>query len=624
MTKQSSMLFRAASCVLAVFVALIIAVAPAYADDDVEPEPEAVSDPPIVVTMGDSYAGGEGNEPYFGQDNTYKYWNQDWVAHRSASCWSTQLVVGGYELSSLRAVPASPSISSVRNKSSVYYNYTSWSEGSWYDVTCSATRIQHINGSASGDGVYSRNVYWTDDAAVGEVNYKASFAPQISVLDYVNATHGEKSCDYIFISTGANDWGIAKLLLTATESSDDPDAVQNKIDYYKNMYNTKYRDAYIDMFWALRKAAGGQAKIVFVGYPVIFDGAVFSLVLKNSDMKLIDGMIEWMDKQLSSLVAELNDFGFENLYYVSLIDAFRGHGAYSADPYIYNIYFGRRSQDTIYSYPFENVSPTSIHPNEKGTGVYVREIQKLIDEIEANEAAELPHEPGWVNEGGAWYYYNWRGELVQNAWVADWGKYYYMGEGGALLTNQWVSFKGKSYFLGADGAMLKNAWYNNNGKYQYFNKNGALTYNSWVSSGGKWYYLGSDAYMLTNSWVKSGGKWYYVDGSGKMLTSSWLSYGGKWYYFNKNGELVTNGWVSSNGKYYYMNGSGNPATNTWVKSGGKYYYLNKNGNPVVNGWVKYQGKYYYMNSNGNPVTNTWITYNGRRYHFNASGVCDYS
>ena len=47
----------------------------------------------VIVSLGDSYSAGEGNEPFFGQNSDDKHKNPDWVAHRSEKAWSGRLTI---------------------------------------------------------------------------------------------------------------------------------------------------------------------------------------------------------------------------------------------------------------------------------------------------------------------------------------------------------------------------------------------------------------------------------------------------------------------------------------------------------------------------------------------------
>ena len=57
---------------------------------------------------------------------------------------------------------------------------------------------------------------------------------------------------------------------------------------------------------------------------------------------------------------------------------------------------------------------------------------------------------GWVQSGGAWYYY-YQGNVVRNAWVGS----YWLGADGRMATSSWVD-NGR-YYVGANGAWVKDA-----------------------------------------------------------------------------------------------------------------------------------------------------------------------
>lgn len=64
----------------------------AYADNN-------ISDPVIMVSLGDSYSSGEGIEPFYGQDKSLsdKVKDENWLAHRSQKSWPSLLKVPGIQ-----------------------------------------------------------------------------------------------------------------------------------------------------------------------------------------------------------------------------------------------------------------------------------------------------------------------------------------------------------------------------------------------------------------------------------------------------------------------------------------------------------------------------------------------
>ena len=59
-------------------------------------ETSPAAKPIVVVSLGDSYSSGEGNEPFYNQDLPLeiKLSNLDWLAHRSEKSWPGKLNVG--------------------------------------------------------------------------------------------------------------------------------------------------------------------------------------------------------------------------------------------------------------------------------------------------------------------------------------------------------------------------------------------------------------------------------------------------------------------------------------------------------------------------------------------------
>ena len=128
---------------------------------------------------------------------------------------------------------------------------------------------------------------------------------------------------------------------------------------------------------------------------------------------------------------------------------------------------------------------------------------------------------GWVQSGGAWYYY-YQGNVVRNVWVGS----YWLGADGRMATSSWVD-NGR-YYVGANGVwdktvkkqeapkleVKKNGWLKEGSTWYYY-ENGALARNKWISST---YWVGADGKMATNAWVDNGR--YYVDGSGAWVKNA--------------------------------------------------------------------------------------------------------
>ena len=271
---------------------------------------------------------------------------------------------------------------------------------------------------------------------------------------------------------------------------------------------------------------------------------------------------------------------------------------------------------------------------------------------------------GWVQSGGAWYYY-YQGNVVRNAWVGS----YWLGADGKMATSSWVD--GGRYYVGANGVWDKNAkkqeavkpvtskpaevkkqgWVKEGSTWYYY-ENGVLARNKWISST---YWVGADGKMATSSWVDNGR--YYVGSNGAWVKEAkkpeaakpavaqkqgWVKEGNEWYFYYQ-GQLTKNAWVGS----YWLGADGKMATSSWVDNG--RYYVGANGvwdknakkpeaaKPAEKkqGWKKENNVWYYYNedgtlarnkwagnywlgSDGKMATNTWVD-NGR-YYVDANGA----
>ena len=217
-------------------------------------------------------------------------------------------------------------------------------------------------------------------------------------------------------------------------------------------------------------------------------------------------------------------------------------------------------------------------------GAWVKGAQKP-----ATPKPVVAQKQGWVQSGGAWYFYH-QGQIVRNAWVGS----YWLGADGKMATSSWVD--GGRYYVGANGVWDKNAkkqeapkpvekkqgWVKE-GNAWYFYYQGQVTKNAWVGS----YWLGADGKMATSSWVDNGR--YYVGENGVWDKNAkkpeapkpvekkqgWVKEGNTWYYY-ENGTLARNKWISST---YWVGADGKMATSSWIDNG--RYYVGANG-----AWVK--------------------------------------
>ena len=238
--------------------------------------------------------------------------------------------------------------------------------------------------------------------------------------------------------------------------------------------------------------------------------------------------------------------------------------------------------------------------------------------VKGAQKPAVAQKQGWVQSGGAWYYY-YQGNVVVNAWVGN----YWLGADGRMATSSWVD-NGR-YYVGSNGEWVRNAqkpeekkqgWVKDSNTWYYYNTDGTLARNKWAGN----YWLGADGRMSTNSWVDNGR--YYVGSNGEWVRNAqkpeekkqgWVKESNTWYYYNTDETLARNKWVGN----YWLGADGKMATSAWVDNG--RYYVGANGAWVKDakkpeeskpaekkqGWKKEDNAWYYYD-NGEVARNKWI------------------
>jgi len=198
---------------------------------------------------------------------------------------------------------------------------------------------------------------------------------------------------------------------------------------------------------------------------------------------------------------------------------------------------------------------------------------------------------GWVNEGGAWYFYNSSGDYVTDQWKSYNGTYFYLGDEGAMLTNQLIEDGDNHYYVDANGAMVKNTW---------------------VA-------IPADE----NETLDVEYRWYYFGSTGKAYKSSFgKTINGKKYGFDEDGKMLF-GYVED-GSYNIINDDEDPILNATY-----YYGTNEDGSRHT-GWLQYTDAltdydwdyywFYFNTSNGKKVENQTKSINGKKYSFRDNGI----
>ena len=300
----------------------------------------------ILVSLGDSFSSGEGIEPFYGQDAeaSDKCRNPDWLAHRSEKCWPGMLTLPGVD----------GPLKEHRGEN-------------WFFAAASGAKTNHLYLLDEAEIQAGETAQQEKEYKLFGVSGTALLPPQLDIFDELDA-RGLKA-DYVTVTIGGNDLEfpmIVKLSLAGVtnvlpgETPEEESEALWKIAYVDRNVRACIKRAYSD----IAARAGGQACILAVGYPDLL----------APDWTLMNG-------ELQSIVDECSREGM-NIRFVSVAEAFEGHGAYSDDPAVNPIIFGARKQELDI---FSLGSSYSMHPNELGAEIYARCVQEAIDRLESEK-----------------------------------------------------------------------------------------------------------------------------------------------------------------------------------------------------------------------------------------------
>ncbi len=325
-------------------------------------------DPVIIVSLGDSYSSGEGIEPFYGQGQTdlLKFYDYNWVAHRSKLSWGGLLKFPNTDISTRtcyvdvqKYYADSQYDDSTADSSSPYQ---------WYFVAASGAHIEHVNRK-------SQKITVLKNISVFEtVEYDAYLPIQLDVFNYISG-----SVDYVTITIGGNDLGFSDVIMSAAKSFKylNPNGLSNRLQESIDMLDQVVEEL-TDLYYEIAQVAGDQACILVGGYPELIDeggGFLFSA----SEAEEINDAVGLFNYVLEVTIGDCSDDGL-NIYFVDVEEAFSEHKAYSDDPWINPVYLGSEEEDVQ---DYLTASKYSIHPNVAGAMAYARCMNNKIAEIES-------------------------------------------------------------------------------------------------------------------------------------------------------------------------------------------------------------------------------------------------
>ena len=265
---------------------------------------------------------------------------------------------------------------------------------------------------------------------------------QFDVFDMIKEK-GE-TVDYVTMTIGGNDVHFADVVTTcamnnyAKRDRKPLDDAINEVWDEMDSTRARIKDAYIQT----ADNAGEQAEIYIAGYPKLFSPKGSGVLIDEEEAAKVNQNAHDFNEVLKGIVAECNDEGYDNIYFVDVeaeFDKDGGHGAYSKDAWLNSIKIVKRLNDHVHA---GFGSSYSVHPNKDGSDAYARCVSNAIAE-NAKKKEDL-------NRGS---FLNW--EVMPEIKADDIlvGDRYNTYDGSSYLSSPFVYIKrdGKYGLIGYDG-----------------------------------------------------------------------------------------------------------------------------------------------------------------------------
>ena len=315
----------------------------------------------IVVSLGDSYSSGEGILPFYEQDNplSVKVREEDWLAHRSEYSWPGMLTIGTSE--------DSYALAERRNTN-------------WFFAAVSGAVTENLKKEKQ-----KKEYNKKDDTGKYQDTY--SMPTQLSIFDHENLKG--KQVDYVTVTIGGNDMGFADVIKSCVTGSTylltsrlPSQITATWIKFYWGGIQKDIDQAYKD----IADKAGDQAHIIVAGYPRLLDEYGAGFFFSFQEAVLVNNAVSNFNKELEKLVKK--NQGNMNISFVSVEEAFYGHGAYAGDnAYIHEVILGALPEDLK---DVQISSAFSMHPNKTGAEKYAACVQAEINRLESERPQEEP------------------------------------------------------------------------------------------------------------------------------------------------------------------------------------------------------------------------------------------
>lgn len=365
----------------------------------------------IVVSLGDSYSSGEGIENFYGYNSqrTKKsgkdedgddIWlpgtkdTEDFLAHRSEGSWPGQLKIAGIgELKNAKGTNwYFEAVSGAKTKNlGVEKNYFDFIDAMNKEKLQKSIITQEeykketekINNAKNRFKSSNQKKYFVD--VTGEVT-KFTLPYQLEVFDEIDCS----KIEYVTMSMGGNDIGFADIVTEATLLNNplDVNGFKKSLDEAVDTFEKKVKYYLYASYFAIQDKAGDQAKILIAGYPRLFcedpiDGLRYPFakdIFLGDRQIIIPKYASRFNKMIKEVVDDCRINGGLNIFFISVEEGFRGHEAYTVDPYIQGVQL-LKEQDIDQT---SALSDYSMHPNKDGAKAYANAVQEYINVFNDN------------------------------------------------------------------------------------------------------------------------------------------------------------------------------------------------------------------------------------------------
>ena len=315
----------------------------------------------IIVSMGDSYSSGEGIDDFYDSNLPIeeRVESQDWLAHRSQNAWGGQLTLDGVD-------------GQMRDNRNTH----------WFFVATSGAKTKHLDHKFTKD--YHKNI---NSGLIVSGNLALFGSERIDAqLDVIDKIHDNgKTVDYVTLTIGGNDADFAKIITSCVVGS----TYLTMSRMYTKLWNVwdrffekgGIRDSIKASYQKINSKAP-EAHIIVAGYPKLLDAKGFTISKEEADV--VNRNVSMFNAEIEEIVKECQNEGMP-ISFVPVDGDFKGHEAFTEDPYLNGIYIGTKAQDINDT---EFTSAYSMHPNLKGAEVYRSLVQDEIDRLEQEREPE--------------------------------------------------------------------------------------------------------------------------------------------------------------------------------------------------------------------------------------------